>query len=110
MCLAEGTSTVEETLYEKRTGHVRQLVRMGAKIEEKGRLVIVDGVDKLRGAHVEASDLRAGAALVLAGLAAQGETVVSNIHFVDRGYQHLVENLTSLGATIERLPDPKAVL
>lgn len=110
MCLAEGSSTIEETLYEKRIGHVRQLVRMGAKIEEKGRVVFVEGVEKLQGAHVEASDLRAGAALVLAGLAAEGETVVSNIHFVDRGYQNLVENLTALGATIERLPDPKAVL
>ncbi|MEQ1933020.1 MAG: UDP-N-acetylglucosamine 1-carboxyvinyltransferase, partial [Fimbriimonadaceae bacterium] len=103
LCLAEGTSVIEETIYESRTGHVSELARMGAKIRaEGGRIVSITGVEKLNGANVEASDLRAGAALVLAGLAAQGETNVRNIHFIDRGYQDLEANLRSLGADIER--------
>ncbi len=104
LCLAEGFSFVEETIYESRTGHVGELQRMGAKIRvENGRLTLINGVDKLRGANVEASDLRAGAALVLAGLAAQGETIVRNVHFIDRGYDQFEQCLSSLGASIERV-------
>ena len=76
---------------------------MGAKIEAKGTTTVIEGVERLSGANVTASDLRAGAALVLAGLAAEGETVVRNIHFIDRGYENLEANLKSLGARIERI-------
>lgn len=103
LCLAEGPSLVEETIYESRTGHVSELARMGARIRtEGGRLTLIQGVSHLTGATVVASDLRAGAALVLAGLAAEGETIVKNIHFVDRGYEDFEQTLTALGARIER--------
>lgn len=102
LCLADGTSTVEETIYESRTGHIPELNRMGAKIRQEGRASIITGVERLRGAAVEASDLRAGAALVLAGLAAQGKTTVRNVHFIDRGYEGFESRLQSLGAKIER--------
>lgn len=103
MCIAEGTSVVDETIYESRIGHVQELNRMGAHMTQKGQTSIIEGVDKLSGAHVTASDLRAGAALVLAGLAAEGETVVRNIHFIDRGYEKLEQTLRTLGADIERV-------
>ncbi len=103
LTIAEGNSVVEETIYESRTGHVPELQRMGAKIRvEGGRLTLIAGVDGLKGAPVEASDLRAGAALVLAGLVAQGETTIRNVHFIDRGYENLEANLRDLGASIER--------
>jgi len=107
MTLARGTSVIEETLYEGRFGHVPELNRMGADIHSEGRVTVVKGVDRLRGASVEASDLRAGAALILAGLAAEGETTVRNMKYVDRGYQDLVKNLTALGARAERVEDPR---
>lgn len=103
LALAEGISVVEETVYESRIGHVQELNRMGAEIRLEGRSCIINGVDRLRGSIVEASDLRAGAALVLAGLAAEGETVVKNIHWIDRGYEDLEENLRGLGGMIERI-------
>ncbi len=102
LTLATGTSIVEETIYESRIGHVQELNRMGASIQQEGRTSIISGVDSLRGAVVEATDLRAGAALVLAGLAAKGETQVKNIHFIDRGYEDLEATLTSLGGSIKR--------
>ncbi|HVT13864.1 MAG TPA: UDP-N-acetylglucosamine 1-carboxyvinyltransferase [Fimbriimonadaceae bacterium] len=104
LTLAQGTSIVEETIYESRTGHISELNRMGANIRVEGRSAIINGVKNLRGAHVEASDLRAGAALVLAGLAAEGETRIRNIHFIDRGYENFEANLRSLGGKIERAP------
>jgi UDP-N-acetylglucosamine 1-carboxyvinyltransferase len=103
LAFAQGVSVVEETIYESRIGHVQELNRMGAQIIQKGQTSIIDGVDKMSGAHVTSSDLRAGAALVLAALAAEGETLVRNIHFIDRGYQDLEGVLTSLGAKIERV-------
>lgn len=103
LALAEGESKIEETIYESRTGHVNELNRMGAKLEVSGRTVNIHGVERLSGATVYASDLRAGAALVLAGLAADGETIIKNTHYIDRGYENLVENLTHLGAQIERV-------
>ncbi len=107
LALAEGVSTIEETIYESRIGHVSELNRMGANIRvEGGRTSVIQGVDRLQGAQVQASDLRAGAALVLAGLAAEGETTVSNVHFIDRGYENLEANLRHLGAKIERVEDP----
>lgn len=102
LTLAEGTSTIEETLYESRFGHVRELVRMGADIQAAGLVTVIQGVPSLKGATVEASDLRAGAALILAGLAAEGETRVRNMNYVDRGYQDLEKNLTQLGGTVRR--------
>jgi UDP-N-acetylglucosamine 1-carboxyvinyltransferase len=106
LALANGTSVIEETIYESRIGHIAELNRMGAGIAlEAGRLAIIKGVEQLSGATVEASDLRAGAALVLAGLAAKGETIVKNVHFIDRGYENLESNLSSLGAIIERIEE-----
>lgn len=112
LALAEGTSVVEETIYESRIGHIQELNRMGANIRSEGRSAIISGVSGLRGAVVEASDLRAGAALVLAGLAAKGETTIKNIHFIDRGYEAFEETLASLGANIKRvqLPDDAPTL
>ncbi len=103
LALAQGTSVVEETIYESRSGHVQELNRMGANIRMQGSSAIICGVENLKGAIVEASDLRAGAALCLAGLAAAGDTIVKNIHFIDRGYQAFEANLSSLGARIERV-------
>lgn len=112
LCLADGLSVVEETIYESRIGHIQELNRMGAKIRSEGRSALITGVDVLRGAVVEASDLRAGAALVLAGLAAKGETTIKNIHFIDRGYEAFEKTLASLGADIRRIqvPDDAPVL
>lgn len=106
LALAQGTSVVEETIYESRIGHIQELNRMGASIRSEGRSALITGVDKLRGAVVEASDLRAGAALVLAGLVAKGETTVKNIHFIDRGYEGFEKTLSSLGANIKRVQVP----
>ncbi|MBN9500626.1 MAG: UDP-N-acetylglucosamine 1-carboxyvinyltransferase [Armatimonadetes bacterium 55-13] len=106
LCLAEGTSVVEETIYESRIGHIQELNRMGANIRSQGRTAMIEGVNGLRGAIVEASDLRAGAALVLAGLAAKGETTVKNIHFIDRGYEAFEKTLAELGAKIQRVHAP----
>ncbi|AIE87633.1 UDP-N-acetylglucosamine 1-carboxyvinyltransferase [Fimbriimonas ginsengisoli] len=105
LTLAEGTSVVEETIYESRIGHVQELNRMGANIIQESRSSIINGVSQLRGTVVVASDLRAGAALVLAGLAADGETIVRNVHFIDRGYERLEETLQGLGGRIVRIPE-----
>jgi UDP-N-acetylglucosamine 1-carboxyvinyltransferase len=107
LTLAEGTSVVEETIYESRIGHVQELNRLGASIIQESRSSIITGVSQLRGTSVIASDLRAGAALVLAGLAAEGETIVRNVHFIDRGYERLEETLRSLGGKIERVSEAK---
>lgn len=106
LALAEGASVVEETIYESRIGHVQELNRMGARMRTEGRSVVIAGVERLRGANVEASDLRAGAALCLAGLAAEGETLVRNVHFIDRGYENFEATLRSIGARIERVASP----
>ena len=104
MCLADGTSTVTENIFENRFMHVQELVRMGADIRLQGsRTAVVRGVKQLSGAQVMASDLRASAALVLAGLAAKGETLISRIYHLDRGYDHMEEKLRVCGADIERI-------
>lgn len=108
LALARGSSVVEETIYESRNGHVPELVRMGAQMRTNNRLTMIDGVNSLRGATVKATDLRAGAALILAGLAAEGETMVDNVHFIDRGYEGLIERLTSLDARVERVSSPQS--
>lgn len=105
LTLAKGNSVVEETIYESRIGHVPELNRLGAKIRVEGRSTLIEGVPTLTGALVQASDLRAGAALCLAALAAEGETFIKNVHFIDRGYDRLEERITSLGGEIERLDE-----
>ena len=103
LTVCEGTSVVEETIYESRIGHVQELNRMGASILQEGRTSIINGVTRLRGATVSSSDLRAGAALVLAALAADGESFVQNIHFIDRGYDDLEGTIQALGGDITRI-------
>lgn len=103
MTIGDGTSTVTETVFENRFMHVGELRRLGANIEVEGRKAIVHGVPFLQGAFVRATDLRAGAALVLAGLAAHGVTEVGDLRHIDRGYDHLVEKLRGLGADIIRV-------
>ena len=103
--ISSGTSVVTETVFENRFMHVDELRRMGAKIKIDGRTSIIEGQEKLTGCQVEATDLRAGAAIVLAGLVAEGETQVGYIHHIDRGYDNLVEKLVNLGADIRRVDD-----
>ena len=106
MALAGGTSRLTESVYETRFfGYCSELESMGANIQISGKTATVKGVEKLRGAAVEAHDLRAGAALVIAGLCAEGTTIVDNIHFIERGYEKLIEKMTALGATIRRLEE-----
>jgi len=102
LCLADGISSVEENVYADRFTHVPALLRMGAEVECRGSRAIIHGVKGLHGARVTATDLRAGAALVLAGLAADGETEISGVDQIERGYQMLALNLRSLGADIHR--------
>ena len=103
LTVAEGTSVVTETVFENRFMHVDELRRMGARIKIDGRTSVVEGQDKLTGCQVKATDLRAGAAIVLAALVAEGETQVAYIHHIDRGYDNLVQKLVSLGADIKRV-------
>ncbi|MBQ9441997.1 MAG: UDP-N-acetylglucosamine 1-carboxyvinyltransferase [Selenomonadaceae bacterium] len=103
LTIAEGTSMVTETVFENRFMHVDELRRMGAKIKIEGRTSVVEGQEKLMGCQVKATDLRAGAAVVLAGLVAEGETQIGYIHHIDRGYDNLVQKLVSLGADIKRV-------
>lgn len=102
LSIAEGTSIVSENVYERRFKYVGELERMGADITQEGRTAIIKGVPSLTGAEVAASDLRAGAALVVAGLMAHGETTISGVEHIDRGYENLVPKLSSLGAKIRR--------
>ncbi|MDK2878691.1 MAG: UDP-N-acetylglucosamine 1-carboxyvinyltransferase [Thermoanaerobacteraceae bacterium] len=102
LSLARGTSMVIETVFENRFMHVEELKRMGARIKIEGRSAVIEGVEKLSGAPVKATDLRAGAALILAGLAAEGTTTVMNAHHVERGYEDIVGKLSSLGANIKK--------
>jgi UDP-N-acetylglucosamine 1-carboxyvinyltransferase len=105
LTLAEGTSLLTETIFENRYMHVPELNRMGAEIEVRGRSAVVRGVDGLIGAEVMATDLRASMSLVLAGLAAQGETQVHRVYHLDRGYERLEEKLQAVGADVERVSD-----
>ncbi|MBQ3644557.1 MAG: UDP-N-acetylglucosamine 1-carboxyvinyltransferase [Candidatus Riflebacteria bacterium] len=103
MCIAQGTSSITETIFENRFMHVSELSRMGANINIFERTAVVHGVETLEGAPVAATDLRAGAAMVLAGLAAQGHTEISQIYHIDRGYEDLVGRISRLGANITRI-------
>ena len=100
--IAEGTATVIENIFENRFMHVQELQRMGAQIQLNGNTAMISGVPKLTGAPVMATDLRASASLVLAGLVARGETVIERIYHLDRGYEYLEEKLTKLGAKVKR--------
>lgn len=103
LCTAEGTSKLEEKIFENRFMHAPELIRMGARIDVQGGHATVRGVKKLRGAPVMATDLRASVSLILAGLAAEGETRISRVYHLDRGYEHVVEKLSAVGAQIERV-------
>jgi len=102
MTLADGISVITETIFENRFMHASELLRMGARIRLNGRQAVVEGNGGLMGARVQASDLRASASLVLAGLAAQGETIIDRVYHIDRGYEKIEEKLRSVGADIER--------
>ncbi len=103
--IAEGSSTITETVFENRFMHVQELERMGAEIRLEGNTAIISGVEKLTAAPVMATDLRASASLVLAGLVADGDTEVNRIYHIDRGYERIEEKLLQLGATIRRVPN-----
>jgi UDP-N-acetylglucosamine 1-carboxyvinyltransferase len=103
MCTANGTSVLEETIFENRFMHAPELTRMGARIEVHGGHATVSGVERLKGAPVMATDLRASVSLILAGLAAEGETLVRRVYHLDRGYEHVEEKLSAVGADIERI-------
>jgi UDP-N-acetylglucosamine 1-carboxyvinyltransferase len=103
MCMAQGTSTVRETIFENRFMHVQELARLGARIDLKGDTAMVTGVKGLTGAQVMATDLRASVSLIIAGLAAQGETMIGRVYHLDRGFERIEEKLRHCGAHIERL-------
>lgn len=103
LTVANGTSTIVENIYEDRFKHAYELRRMGANITTEGRVMVVEGVESLYGTRVEASDLRAGAALIIAGLMADGTTTISNVKFIDRGYNRYEKKLSSIGADIKRV-------
>jgi UDP-N-acetylglucosamine 1-carboxyvinyltransferase len=105
MTQAEGSSNIIETIFENRFMHASELLRMGANIQILGNEALVKGATKLHGAPVQASDLRASASLVLAGLAASGETLIDRVYHIDRGYENIVKKLSSVGAGIERITD-----
>ena len=101
--IAEGNSTVTETVFENRFMHVQEIARMGGNITLKGNTAVIEGIEKLKGAPVMATDLRASASLVLAGLVAEGSTIIDRIYHIDRGYERIEEKLKMLGADIERI-------
>ena len=103
LCKAHGTSVIVENIFESRYRQDDELVRMGAKIKTEGKVAIIDGVKRLYGASVRATDLRGGAALVILALAAEGKTEISDIHLIDRGYEMIEKSLSSVGASIKRI-------
>ena len=109
LALAEGTSTVTESIFENRFKYVDELTRMGAQVKVESNIAIITGVEKFTGARVSAPDLRAGAALVIAGLAAEGITIVDDIYYIESGYEHFEEKLASLGAMIEKVSSEKEI-
>ena len=108
LTLAEGTSIVTDDIFDNRFRYVAELRRMGADISVDGKVAVIQGVGKLKGAPVVATDLRAGAAMVIAGLAAEGTTEIDNIFYIKRGYEKIDEKLRGLGADIQRVYKPDA--
>ena len=106
MALASGVSVITESIYDTRFGYCAELNRMGAAIKVDTKVAVITGVDKLHGCVVHACDLRAGAAMVIAGLAADGTTVIEEIEYIERGYENLIGKLQGLGATIKRVETP----
>lgn len=106
LAVARGESWIHETVFEKRFAYASSLQAMGARLSQQGRTIRIEGVDRLSGARVEAPDIRGGAALVLAGLAAEGLTTVVGMEHLDRGHEHLVTKLQGVGARIERQDEP----
>jgi UDP-N-acetylglucosamine 1-carboxyvinyltransferase len=102
--VAEGAGTITETVFENRFMHIQEMQRMGADMRVEGNTALINGVDRLTGAPVMATDLRASASLILAGLVAEGETTVDRIYHIDRGYECIEEKLSQLGARIRRVP------
>ena len=103
MTRAKGTSRITETIFENRFMHVQELVRFGAQIQLSGQTATIEGVEKLKGAPVMATDLRASVSLVIAALAAEGETMVNRVYHLDRGFERLEDKLVACGATVERI-------
>lgn len=101
-CVADGVGVINETIFENRFMHVNELLRLGADIQVEGHTAIVRGAERLSGAPVMATDLRASASLILAGLVADGDTTIDRIYHLDRGYENIEEKLGALGATIQR--------
>ena len=108
LCLAEGTSVLTEGVWDNRYRYVDEFRRMGAQIQVDGKIAVIEGVEKLTGARIRACDLRAGAAMVIAGLAAQGTTEISNIYHIERGYEDIVRKLSGVGADIRVVVTPDA--
>jgi len=108
LALADGTSIISEGVWDNRFRYVDQLIRMGASIKVDGKVAVIQGVEKLKSAPIKADDLRAGAAMLIAGLVAKGTTEIENVVFIDRGYEDVVEKLSSLGADISRVEVPAA--
>ena len=106
LCIAQGTSVLTEGVWDNRYRYVDEFRRMGARIQVDGKVAVIEGVDHLTGAPVHACDLRAGAAMVIAGLAAQGVTEIDGIHHIERGYETIVEKLSNLGADIQIISVP----
>jgi UDP-N-acetylglucosamine 1-carboxyvinyltransferase len=105
MTRSQGVSHITETIFENRFMHVQELARLGAKISLSGQMARIEGVTRLKGAPVMATDLRASVSLVIAGLVAEGETMVSRVYHLDRGFERLEEKLTRCGALVERVSD-----
>ena len=106
LCLATGTSVLTEGVWDSRYRYVDELKRMGARIQVDDKTAVVEGVEKLTGAPIQAYDLRAGAALVIAALAAEGESEISNVQYIERGYEDIVTKLQGLGASIRTVEVP----
>ena len=109
LCLASGTSVITEGIYDNRFKYMDELRRMGAEVQVDGKTAVIEGVAGFTGASVRACDLRAGAAVVVAGLCARGRTQVEDVHYIERGYENFVGKLTSLGAEIHRVEDAETV-
>ena len=108
LCLAEGTSVLAEGVWANRYRYTEEFRRLGANIQVDGKIAIIEGVEKLSGAPMEACDLRAGAAMIIAGLAAEGVSEITNIKHIERGYEDIIEKLSGIGADIKvvEVPDP----